>query len=525
MLRHTLTLICALCISPLPVAAQSSRRAGDSGAATPAATSVPSAAAPATPPPANPAERPAWLKARLDALFTSPALAGAKISVLVLDAESGKPVYGRNEKNGLNAASNVKLVTSAAALALLGPEFRWKTAVLGLAPAEGGRAVSPAGELQGDLFLRASGDPTLTAHDLAELASELSAVGLRRVHGGLVVDATAFDSATVGPSYDEKDDSAAFRAPSSAASLNSNAVSVIITPGPSAGAAARVVLDPPSSNLVLAGRVTTASKGPAAPIVQTSDAGKGQTRVTVSGRILLGSEPRIVLRRIVQPDLFLGQTFKQVLQKRGITIDQPLRLAAAPKNGLRTLATHDSPTLAVVVHELGKRSNNFVAEQVLRTLGGEVMGKPGTWQKGLDAVARYLEGLGIAKASFTMHNGSGLYDSNRFSAEQIATVVRAAMRDFRISGEFLASLAVSGADGTLANRMTGSAAERYVRAKTGTLAKVSCLSGVAGAPGQKPLVFSFLMNDLRSPVEARALQDQATELLVGFLDPTLLEKR
>ena len=524
MLRHTLTLICALCISPLPVAAQSSRPAGDSGAATPAAVPVPSAV-PATSLPANPAERPAWLKARLDALFTSPALAGAKISVLVLDAESGKPVYGRNEKNGLNAASNVKLVTSAAALALLGPEFRWKTAVLGLAPAEGGRAISPAGELQGDLFLRASGDPTLTAHDLAELASELSAIGLRKVHGGLVVDASAFDSATVGPSYDEKDDSAAFRAPSSAASLNSNAVSVIITPGPSAGAPARVVLDPPSSNLVLAGRVTTASKGPAAPIVQTSDAGKGQTRVAVSGRILLGGEPRIVLRRIVQPDLFLGQTFKQILQKRGITIDQPLRVAAAPKNGLRALATHDSPTLAVVVHELGKRSNNFVAEQVLRTLGGEIMGKPGTWQKGLDAVARYLEGLGIAKTSFTMHNGSGLYDSNRFSAEQIATVIRAAMRDFRISGEFLASLAVSGADGTLANRMTGSAAERYVRAKTGTLAKVSCLSGVAGAPGQKPLVFSFLMNDLRSPVEARALQDQATELLVGFLDPTLLERK
>ncbi|HJX65786.1 MAG TPA: D-alanyl-D-alanine carboxypeptidase/D-alanyl-D-alanine-endopeptidase [Polyangia bacterium] len=520
MLCHRFTLICALGISPLSVAAQA---ASDSGAATPVAAPVPSVSAAS--PPANPAERPAWLKARLDAIFASPALAGAKISVLVLDAESGKPIYGRNEKNGLNAASNVKLVTSAAALALLGPEFRWKTAVLGLAPAEGGRAVSPAGELQGDLLLRASGDPTLTAHDLAELASEISAIGLRRVRGGLLIDATAFDSATVGPSYDEKDDSAAFRAPSSAASLNSNAVSVIITPGPSAGAAARVVLDPPSSNLVLAGRVTTASKGPAAPIVQTSDAGKGQTRVTVSGRILLGSEPRIVLRRIVQPDLFLGQTFKQILQKRGITIDQPLRVAAAPKNGLRTLATHDSPTLAVVVHELGKRSNNFVAEQVLRTLGGEVMGKPGTWQKGLDAVARYLEGLGIAKASFSMHNGSGLYDSNRFSAEQIATVIRAAMRDFRISGEFLASLAVSGADGTLANRMTGSAAERYVRAKTGTLAKVSCLSGVAGAPGQKPLVFSFLMNDVRSPVEARALQDQATELLVGFLDPTLLEKR
>jgi len=444
---------------------------------------------------------------------------------MVLDAESGKPIYARNEKSGQNAASNVKLVTTAAALALLGPEFRWKTSVLGLAPAEGGRAVNSAGELQGDLFLRASGDPTLTTQDMAELAGALGAVGLRKVRGGLVVDATAFDSATVGPSYDEKDDSAAFRAPSSAASLNGNSVSVTITPGPSAGAPARVVLDPPSSNLVLSGKVITASKGPAAPIVQTSDGGNGQTRVTVSGRIRLGSEPRIILRRIVQPDVFLGQTFKQILQKRGITIDKPVRLAAAPKDGLRTLATHDSPTLAVVAHEMGKRSSNFVAEQVLRTMGAEVMGRPGTWQKGLDAVARYLEGMGIGKNSYTMRNGSGLYDSNRFSAEQIATVIRSAMRDFRISGEFLASLAVSGADGTLANRMTGSAAERYVRAKTGTLAKVSCLSGVAGAPGQKPLVFSFLMNEVRSPTDARALQDQATELLVGFLDPTLLEKR
>ena len=84
-----------------------------------------------------------------------------------------------------------------------------------------------------------------------------------------------------------------------------------------------------------------------------------------------------------------------------------------------------------------------------------------------------------------MTNGSGLYDSNRFSAEQIATVLRAASRDFRISAEFLASLAVAGTDGTIAHRMGGTLAERYVRAKTGTLANVSCLSGFAGSPGRR----------------------------------------
>jgi D-alanyl-D-alanine carboxypeptidase/D-alanyl-D-alanine-endopeptidase (penicillin-binding protein 4) len=136
-------------------------------------------------------------------------------------------------------------------------------------------------------------------------------------------------------------------------------------------------------------------------------------------------------------------------------------------------------------------------------------------------VARYLESAGIPRGTYVMKNGSGLYDSNRFSAEQIAMVLRAAMRDFRIASEFLASLAVGGADGTLAHRMAGSASERYVRAKTGTLANVSCLSGLVGAPGSKPLIFSILINDVPSPLAARAVQDRITAVLVAFLDPSL----
>ena len=93
------------------------------------------------------------------------------------------------------------------------------------------------------------------------------------------------------------------------------------------------------------------------------------------------------------------------------------------------------------------------------------------------------------------------------------------MRDFRIAGEFLASLSVAGADGTLAQRMGGTLAERYVRAKTGSLANVSCLSGIAGAPGQRPLIFSILMNDIANPLEARVIQDRAAEILVSFLEP------
>ena len=475
----------------------------------------------ATPQPSSPPKdgeaRRQWLIARLDEIFSAPALARAKISAAVIDPETGNLIYGRNEKLGLNAASNVKIATEAAALALLGPEFRWKTTVLAPAPAEGGKPIA-SGELRGDLYVKTSGDPTLATQDLAALASSLNAAGLRKVRGGLVVDATAFDPPNLAPAFDQKDDSAAFRAPSSAASLNANTITVTITPGPSPGTPARVALEPSSPALALTGKVTTTSKGPATASVETSDGTAGQTRVVVGGRIILGSEPRVFQRRIVNPEAYFADTFAQVLGKRGITLDKPSRAGDAPKEGLRVIATHESPNLAVVVHELGKRSSNFAAEQLLRTLGGEILGRPGTWQKGLESVARYLASLGIAKGSYVMKNGSGLYDSNRFSAEQIATILRGATRDFRIASEFFASLAVGGADGTLAHRMSGSPAERFVRAKTGTLANVSCLSGIVGAPTSKPLVFSILINDVGSTLAARAAQDRATALLVSYLD-------
>ena len=203
---------------------------------------------------------------------------------------------------------------------------------------------------------------------------------------------------------------------------------------------------------------------------------------------------------------------------------QTPRLATVPSSGTRILAAHDSAPLAVVVHDLNKRSNNLTAEQVVRTLGAEIVGRPGTWEKGLEAIGRFLHALGIAKGSYTMTNGSGLYDSNKFSAEQLTTVLRHAMRDFRISAEFTASLGIAGTDGTIAHRMANTLAERYVRAKTGTLANVSCLSGYAGSPGHPPLIFSILMNDVPTAGEARRAQDRIAELLVAYVEADAARK-
>ena len=468
-------------------------------------------------PPADPTARRAWLKTALDEAFAAPALSRAKIGVLVVESDTGKPVYARAEKTAVNAASNVKIVTSAAALSLLGPEYRWKTTLSIAANGKNG-ATATGGELPGDLYLRGFGDPTLDTQDLAAMATEVAALGIKRVKGAIVADETFFDGTHIGPAYDQRADSTPSRAPSAALSLNGNLITVTVVPATKAGAAARILVDPPSAAFAVQGRIITTTSGPAAASVETAEGAEGRTQIAVSGRARAGTEPRVYRRRVTNPPLYAAYTLKALLEKRGVSVGAAPRLGAAPTQGLRILSTSDSAPLGVVVHDLNKRSNNFTAEQVLRTMGAEIVGRPGTWDKGLEAVARYLTTLGIRKGQYQMMNGSGLYDSNRFSPEQMVTVLRGAMRDFRIAAEFMASLAVAGTDGTIGHRMGGTPAERFVRAKTGTLATASCLSGFAGSPGHAPLVFSILMNDVAGAGDARRAQDRAAELLVAYIE-------
>ena len=321
---------------------------------------------------------------------------------------------------------------------------------------------------------------------------------------------------SVPPAYEQKNDSAASRAPASAASLNGNVVAVTIIPGAAAGAPARVVVDPPSPYFIIAGRVVTSAGGPAAPAVDTKEEGT-HTRVNVAGRMRLGSDPRTFYRRVVAPALFLGNT----LQAAARPARHHGRTGARRKGageGLRVLAAHDSPPLAVAVQDLNKRSNNFAAEQVLRTLGAEMGGRPGTWEKGLKAVDRYLTASASSPAATRWRTAPASTTRTASRPSRSSPCCARQPRDFRISAEFLASLAVAGTDGTIAHRMGGTLAERYVRAKTGTLANVSCLSGFAGSPGHKPLVFSILVNDVPSATDARRAQDRAAEILVAYLE-------
>lgn len=477
---------------------------------------------PLTTPPGDPAQRQKWLEARIDQLLGVLVPARVRVGVAVLDVDSGRLLYGRNHDTPLNIASNVKLVTTAAALALLGPEYRFKTALYV-------DRDHKAGEYK-NLYLRGYGDPALGTEELWKLTTELVSRGVKRIKGDLIIDDTFFDEQRVGPAFEQKNQDSAYRAPQGAVSLNYNAIGVRVLPGVGEGQPARVQLDPPSAYFAVQNEARTVERGRTSIIVETSEEkdappGRERTIVRVRGTIRTNESAGLDYnKRVAHPDLYAGYTLYELLQKRGITVGGKVTRGVAPPSAL-LIDTHYSLPLGVLARDINKRSNNFMAEQVLKSLGADSNGKPGSWQKGLQAVSRYLEGLGIQPGRYTMVNGSGLFDSNRFTAQQVVTLLRGAYRDFRIAADFVASLALSGADGTIAHRMASGPADRYVRAKTGTLNGVSCLSGYAGAPVpgalplRPPLAFSILVNEVDETASAKRLQDAIVESLVAFQSP------
>jgi D-alanyl-D-alanine carboxypeptidase/D-alanyl-D-alanine-endopeptidase (penicillin-binding protein 4) len=472
---------------------------------------VPTEPAPKVPaaPTGTPAERSKWLSQRIDEILAAPSLAGAKVGISVADVDTGRPVYGKADATLYNPASNVKLVTTIAALATLGPEFRWKTALY----TDGIKG----GEVEGNVYLKGAGDPSLVGEDLWKMASDLASLGVKKIGGDVAIDDTYFDDARVGPGFEQKSDDLPFRAPNGAVSLNYNACSIHVLPGEKEGAPGRVVVEPASPYFSIINESRTVAAGHTHLTISSRESGE-KTEIKVVGRIKAGEQPHVEYRRVAHPDLYTGWAFRELLVRRGIKLNGKVIRATVP-TGAKAVVSHYSAPLGVLARDVNKHSNNFMAEQVLKTLGAETVSRPGTWGKGVKAVSRFLESLGIHADQYKMTNGSGLYDSNRFSPTQIVTLLRNAYRDFRYAADFVGSLAVAGADGTIGHRMEGSLAERYVRAKTGTLAGVSCLSGFAGGPGRAPLAFSILMNDVgeSGTQDARRAQDAIAETLVVFL--------
>lgn len=484
-------------------------------------------AAAALPDPADPDARDAWLDDRLTAILGGfPQLGAARVGVSVVDLTTGQALFGSRADLGLNLASNTKVLTSAAALARLGPDFRWRTALYA------DKWNPETAEIEGDLYIRGRGDPTLKSSELRTLIHDLHMAGVRTIRGGIVFDGSYFDGVTEPPYFDDQPkERAGFRAPYGAFNLDQNAVVVVIEPDPAGVDFARVWLEPDVAPYVVLkyDEVMTVPTGRTRLHVETTiKKDKDKTvELEVTGQIRPES-PEWIRRRIDDPVKFTGEILQRALAAEGIKLGKKKLGKDTVPPRARELAVHDSAPLGEIVRQMNKISNNFYAEALLKTLGAEAIAgvgapRPATWADGVAEVARYLtEVVGLDPGSFRAGNGSGLFGASQVSAAQLTKVLDAAWRDFRVGPDLAASLAIMGVDGTVRSRLRATPVRGRARVKTGTLASVSSLAGYVAVDSRRVLAFAVIVNDIPDASRgwARALQNQIVEACVGYLGGT-----
>lgn len=470
------------------------------------------------------------LRADLERLLRRSGLPGAEWSVLAVSLDRGDTLFARAPELPRVPASNMKLFTSAAAIRYLGPDFQFATYLLTDGVVDGG-------VLRGDLFLYGTGDPTISdrfhgskTEVFERLADELIRLGVRRIEGSVVGDASYFTGPEVPPAWADRYLEDSYAAPASALSFNENVVSLRIRPGASVGAPPRVTIIPEGGIVALVNNArTVASPRGARVSVDRPDAA---SPVIVAGRISSGHGG--VWRAVTVPDpaLFAASALHAVLQQRDIEVAGPARAVRDPVESpvsggsffapglvdagpIRVLAVHHSPPLSAILEVVNKRSHNLYAELLLKTLGRVVAGE-GSFEAGARVIRDFLTGVvGVMPGEVEIHDGSGLSPQNRATAGALVTTLRFLADSPALWEPFWNSLPEAGTTGGL-RRMFRTAAAGNLRAKTGTIEHVSALSGYVRTGDGERVAFSILVNNAPSTWRAKRIEDQIAVRFASF---------
>jgi D-alanyl-D-alanine carboxypeptidase/D-alanyl-D-alanine-endopeptidase (penicillin-binding protein 4) len=416
--------------------------------------------------------------------------------------------FEHNSNKKMLPASLSKLLTLGAALHTLHPGYKFRTELLGDSKVKDGA-------LSGPIYLKGGGDPSFVSENMWVLVNELTRTGIKTIEGDVVVDDTKFDSVRFDQDRQDERVDRAYDAPVGAMSMNWNSVNVYARPGDHAGEPLKVFVDVDSPYLKVINKshTTAAGKGKSIAVERKSEKGFNGDVIVVNGGLALDQPEAVIYKSISKPDLWAGSNLVEFLKQRGIQVKGKVRTGATPASA-RVLAFTEPHSLTQVVADMAKWSNNYVAEMLVKNIAAESGEKPATMQTGMNVVRKYFESSGVKPGDYEFINAAGFTRKNRFSPLQLGTFLEFVRTDFTFFPEYLTALPIAGVDGTLRKRMIGTAAEHWVRAKTGLLNGAVGLAGFAGRPNGQTATFVFIYNGSGREDKARAFFDRLAALIV-----------
>jgi serine-type D-Ala-D-Ala carboxypeptidase/endopeptidase (penicillin-binding protein 4) len=443
--------------------------------------------------------------ARVDVALGAPAASKGEWGLLIADAATGDTLYELNADKYFVPASNMKLFTTALALAKLGPEYRFHTTL------ETHGAISAKGKLSGDLFLVGRGDPNLSNRKfpydlkeefdggpekvLAELADALVAKGVEEIAGDVIGDDSYFPREPYPDGWEIGDMVWEYGAAISAIVIDDNTVALTLTPGELAGAPVQAAIAPATPDFYVENDANTSAADVKSDLTLTRE--PGSQLVVVRGTLPARSTPRKLILAIHEPAQHAATLLARLLADRAVKISgtpHASHIAETPSDPPRAvLAEHISIPLGDSVKLINKISQNLHTEMLLRTAARQ----SGIWTTP-DDLAKFpmdfYAAAGIAAGDVMQTDGSGLSRHDLVTPRALVTLLKYAQMQPWFA-PYYASLPVAGVDGTLEDRMRTTIAAGRIHAKTGSVEHVRTRSGFAETPGGRVLIFSFLSNN------------------------------
>lgn len=423
-------------------------------------------------------------KREILSFISSSAKKNGTLGIVVRAADTGETVFRYNSEKSFIPASNNKILSSVAALSLLGKDFRFRTEFyLG-----GGIHGNVA---HGGLYVKGFGDPTIDLEKLELIAKRIKNLGVNRIDGGILLDGSYFDETYYGEGWDPEWVGEAFCPPVAAISFNYNSAKIKVSAS-RAGMPAYVSAEPKEFPFAIKSRVLTSRRRSG---VMAEFGSRNQIRL--SGYVSSRRKRETLEMSVPDPFFYFGEMLRATLEKKGVRVDGRVRRARVPK-WAGAVFTHYSEPLGVVIREYNKESVNIIGESLVKVLGARFMKEPGSWKTGTYVIRDYLAGVGVS-GDVSVVDGSGLSRMNRVSPGDLAEVLLRAYKNPEISKEFLESLPVAGVDGTLEKRFYELKGRVY--AKTGYLEGARSLSGYVFARDGRTYVFSIISNGMGARVK------------------------